>query len=192
MHIWQTGYFHGEVQSRGLRHLLCQWRALGRSPHWERGSHTFEGGGQDGSVVQLHLKRHAPCHKLRKAHCEQQGLPVRQIGFQLDGQPISESNTIAQWEMENAGTMGMFQQQAGGVCYAPGLCSYRPRTCSHLENCTSVPSHAAHCSGVCSVLLFFPCPFLYRPSSHWCMCTNILQFVFSFSIFSSFLLFVFS
>ncbi|XP_054935189.1 small ubiquitin-related modifier 2-like, partial [Physeter macrocephalus] len=67
--------------------------------------------GQDGSMVQLKIKRHTPLSKLMKAYCERQGLSMRQISFRFDGQPINETDTPAQLEME----ADVFQQQTGGV-----------------------------------------------------------------------------
>ncbi|VTJ90123.1 small ubiquitin-related modifier 2-like [Marmota monax] len=71
--------------------------------------------GQDGSVVQFKIKRHTPLSKLIKAYCERQGLSMRQIRFRFDGQPISETDTPAQLEMEDEDTIDVFQQQTGGV-----------------------------------------------------------------------------
>ncbi|XP_009461113.1 PREDICTED: small ubiquitin-related modifier 3 [Nipponia nippon] len=71
--------------------------------------------GQDGSVVQFKIKRHTPLSKLMKAYCERQGLSMRQIRFRFDGQPISETDTPAQLEMEDEDTIDVFQQQTGGV-----------------------------------------------------------------------------
>ncbi|KAM4827771.1 small ubiquitin-related modifier 2-like [Thomomys bottae] len=62
--------------------------------------------GQDGSVVQFKMKRHTP---LMKAYCERQGLSMRQIRFRFDGQPIKETDTPAQLEMEDEDTIDMFQ-----------------------------------------------------------------------------------
>ncbi|XP_016315759.1 small ubiquitin-related modifier 3-like isoform X1 [Sinocyclocheilus anshuiensis] len=72
--------------------------------------------GQDGSVVQFKIKRHTPLSKLMKAYCERQGLSIRQIRFRFDGQPINESDTPAQLEMEDEDTIDVFQQQTGGAC----------------------------------------------------------------------------
>ncbi|XP_034637678.1 small ubiquitin-related modifier 3 isoform X1 [Trachemys scripta elegans] len=72
--------------------------------------------GQDGSVVQFKIKRHTPLSKLMKAYCERQGLSMRQIRFRFDGQPINETDTPAQLEMEDEDTIDVFQQQTGGVC----------------------------------------------------------------------------
>ncbi|CAL8321605.1 unnamed protein product [Merluccius merluccius] len=70
--------------------------------------------GQDGSVVQFKIKRHTPLSKLMKAYCERQGLAIRQIRFRFDGQPINETDTPAQLEMEDEDTIDVFQQQTGG------------------------------------------------------------------------------
>uniref|UniRef100_A0A671PSL7 Small ubiquitin-related modifier n=1 Tax=Sinocyclocheilus anshuiensis TaxID=1608454 RepID=A0A671PSL7_9TELE len=70
--------------------------------------------GQDGSVVQFKIKRHTPLSKLMKAYCERQGLTMRQIRFRFDGQPINETDTPAQLEMEDEDTIDVFQQQTGG------------------------------------------------------------------------------
>lgn len=79
--------------------------------------------GQDGSVVQFKIKRHTPLSKLMKAYCERQGLSMRQIRFRFDGQPINETDTPAQLEMEDEDTIDVFQQQTGGrhgPCSATG------------------------------------------------------------------------
>uniref|UniRef100_A0A4W3GFH0 Small ubiquitin-related modifier n=1 Tax=Callorhinchus milii TaxID=7868 RepID=A0A4W3GFH0_CALMI len=71
--------------------------------------------GQDGSVVQFKIKKHTPLNKLMKAYCERQGLSIRQIRFRFDGQPINETDTPAQLEMEDEDTIDVFQQQTGGL-----------------------------------------------------------------------------
>uniref|UniRef100_A0A671K3H6 Small ubiquitin-related modifier n=1 Tax=Sinocyclocheilus anshuiensis TaxID=1608454 RepID=A0A671K3H6_9TELE len=71
--------------------------------------------GQDGSVVQFKIKSHTPLSKLMKAYCERQGLTTRQIRFRFDGQPINETDTPAQLEMEDEDTIDVFQQQTGGL-----------------------------------------------------------------------------
>ncbi|KAG3258050.1 hypothetical protein H1C71_027790, partial [Ictidomys tridecemlineatus] len=53
--------------------------------------------GQDGSVVQFKIKRHTPLSKLMK----RQSLSMRQIRFRFDGQPINETDTPVQLEMED-------------------------------------------------------------------------------------------
>ncbi|XP_036619141.1 small ubiquitin-related modifier 2-like [Trichosurus vulpecula] len=73
--------------------------------------------GQDGSVVKFKIKRHTPLSKLMKAYCERQGLSVRQIRFRFDGQPINETDTPAQLEMEDEDTIDVFQQQQTGGAY---------------------------------------------------------------------------
>ncbi|OBS67680.1 hypothetical protein A6R68_03779, partial [Neotoma lepida] len=67
--------------------------------------------GQDGSVVQFKIKRHTPLSKLMKAYCERQGLSMKQIRFRFDGQPINETDTPAQLEMEDEDKIDVFQQQ---------------------------------------------------------------------------------
>ena len=71
--------------------------------------------GQDGSVEQFKIKRHTPLSKLMKAYCERQGLSMRQIRFRFARQPINETDTPAQLEMEDEDTIDVFQQQTGGV-----------------------------------------------------------------------------
>lgn len=50
-----------------------------------------------------------------KAYWEWQGLSVRQIRFRFDRQSINEKYTSAKLEMEDEDTIGVFQQQVGGV-----------------------------------------------------------------------------
>ncbi|EHH28558.1 hypothetical protein EGK_19023 [Macaca mulatta] len=71
--------------------------------------------GQDGSVMQFKIKRHTPISKLLKAYCERQGWSMRQIRLQFDGQPINETDTPAQLEMEDEDTIDVFQQLTGDV-----------------------------------------------------------------------------
>uniref|UniRef100_G3PF81 Small ubiquitin-related modifier n=1 Tax=Gasterosteus aculeatus aculeatus TaxID=481459 RepID=G3PF81_GASAC len=71
--------------------------------------------GQDGSIVQFKIKRHTPLIKLMKAYCDRQGLSMRQIRFRFDGQPINETDTPSQLEMEDEDTIDVFQQQTGGL-----------------------------------------------------------------------------
>ncbi|KAM4815654.1 small ubiquitin-related modifier 3-like [Thomomys bottae] len=79
--------------------------------------------GQDGSVVQFKIKRHTPLSKLMKAYCERQGLSMRQIRFRFDGQPINETDTPAQLEMEDEDTIDVFQQQTGGAASHRAVCT---------------------------------------------------------------------
>uniref|UniRef100_A0A3Q3ENE1 Ubiquitin-like domain-containing protein n=1 Tax=Labrus bergylta TaxID=56723 RepID=A0A3Q3ENE1_9LABR len=44
------------------------------------------------------------------------GLHLLQIRFRFDGQPINETDTPAQLEMEDEDTIDVFQQQTGGLC----------------------------------------------------------------------------
>uniref|UniRef100_A0A8C2WGE5 Small ubiquitin-related modifier n=1 Tax=Cyclopterus lumpus TaxID=8103 RepID=A0A8C2WGE5_CYCLU len=71
--------------------------------------------GQDGSIVQFKIKRHTALIKLMKAYCDRQGLAMRQIRFRFDGQPINETDTPSQLEMEDEDTIDVFQQQTGGL-----------------------------------------------------------------------------
>uniref|UniRef100_A0A8C8UH95 Rad60/SUMO-like domain-containing protein n=1 Tax=Peromyscus maniculatus bairdii TaxID=230844 RepID=A0A8C8UH95_PERMB len=50
----------------------------------ENNDHTnLKVAGQDGSVVQLEIKRHTPLSKLMKAYCERQGYAVCQVERRL-------------------------------------------------------------------------------------------------------------
>ncbi|XP_054422987.1 small ubiquitin-related modifier 3-like [Pteronotus mesoamericanus] len=69
---------------------------------------------QDGSVVQLKIKRQTPLGKLMKAFCEPQGLSMRQVRFRFYRQPINEADTPAQLGMGAEDTVDVFQQPAGG------------------------------------------------------------------------------
>ncbi|XP_059128451.1 small ubiquitin-related modifier 2-A-like [Peromyscus eremicus] len=68
----------------------------------------------DGSLVLYEVKRQTVSEPV-KACCEAQGLSVRQIGFQLDGQPIGETDTPAQLEAEDANMTDVFQGQTGSA-----------------------------------------------------------------------------
>uniref|UniRef100_A0A8D2GNJ8 Ubiquitin-like domain-containing protein n=1 Tax=Urocitellus parryii TaxID=9999 RepID=A0A8D2GNJ8_UROPR len=50
-----------------------------------------------------------------KAYCERQGLSMRQVRFLFDRQPINETDTPAQLEMEDEDTIDVFQKQTGGI-----------------------------------------------------------------------------
>ncbi|XP_067595755.1 small ubiquitin-related modifier 3 isoform X1 [Pseudorca crassidens] len=104
----------------------------------ENGHINLKVAGQDGSVVQFKIKRHTPLSKLMKAYCERQGLSMRQIRFRFDGQPINETDTPAQLEMEDEDTIDVFQQQTGGSGAASCLWGAAPRA--------AVPS--CHCARV--------------------------------------------
>lgn len=118
--------------------------------------------GQDASMVQFKIKMHAPRSKLRKVYSELQGLARRQIRFQFGEQAISETDTLALWEMEDEDTIGVFQQQKkGNLLFTPDLCSSRSGKHSQLENHHSVLPHPNYYSIVFSVLSFSTLPFLY-------------------------------
>ena len=61
----------------------------------------------DGSVVFLKVKRQT-ISEPTKACCEAQGLSVKQIRFQSEGRPISETDTPAQPEAEDADMTDVF------------------------------------------------------------------------------------
>ncbi|XP_028455756.1 small ubiquitin like modifier 2a isoform X1 [Perca flavescens] len=94
---------------------LCLVLQVGEGVKTENNEHiNLKVAGQDGSVVQFKIKRHTPLSKLMKAYCERQGLSMRQIRFRFDGQPINETDTPSQLEMEDEDTIDVFQQQTGG------------------------------------------------------------------------------
>uniref|UniRef100_G1QC88 Ubiquitin-like domain-containing protein n=1 Tax=Myotis lucifugus TaxID=59463 RepID=G1QC88_MYOLU len=123
--------------------------------------------GQDGSVVQFKIKRHTPLTKLMKAYCERQVLSMRQIRFRLDRQPINEADTPAQLEMEEEDTIGVFQQQTGGVYEKGNLLLHSRTLCLQTKKTFSVRKlqlgfNTSDCySIVFSILSFSPYPFLY-------------------------------
>uniref|UniRef100_A0A8I5R1I7 Small ubiquitin-related modifier 2 n=1 Tax=Papio anubis TaxID=9555 RepID=A0A8I5R1I7_PAPAN len=106
------------VRARGVSTLrrprvgCCSLRGGGESPglglhlsgegvKTENNDHiNLKVAGQDGSVVQFKIKRHTPLSKLMKAYCERQGLSMRQIRFRFDGQPINETDTPAQDQLD--------------------------------------------------------------------------------------------
>uniref|UniRef100_A0A7N9D9B8 Ubiquitin-like domain-containing protein n=73 Tax=Amniota TaxID=32524 RepID=A0A7N9D9B8_MACFA len=128
---WSISHFNGLRDLRGEGQRLfpgCQRTPNPRRPcgfmkleaqegvKTENNDHiNLKVAGQDGSVVQFKIKRHTPLSKLMKAYCERQGLSMRQIRFRFDGQPINETDTPAQLEMEDEDTIDVFQQQTGGV-----------------------------------------------------------------------------
>ncbi|XP_042850296.1 small ubiquitin-related modifier 2-like isoform X1 [Panthera tigris] len=61
--------------------------------------------GQNASVGQFSIKMHISLSKIMEAYCEQQDLSMRQIRFQSDGQPINETDTPAQLDMEDEDTI---------------------------------------------------------------------------------------
>uniref|UniRef100_A0A8C6V178 Small ubiquitin-related modifier n=1 Tax=Neogobius melanostomus TaxID=47308 RepID=A0A8C6V178_9GOBI len=95
--------------------VLLSWSVLQEGVKTENDHINLKVAGQDGSVVQFKIKRHTPLSKLMKAYCERQGLSIRQIRFRFDGQPINETDTPAQLEMEDEDTIDVFQQQTGGL-----------------------------------------------------------------------------
>ncbi|XP_004392989.1 PREDICTED: small ubiquitin-related modifier 3-like [Odobenus rosmarus divergens] len=107
------------------RNLPCPRRSPKEGVKTENDHINLNVAGQDGSVVQFKIKRHTPLNKLMKAYCERQGLSMRQIRFRFDGQPINETDTPAQLEMEDEDTIDVFQQQTGRSWQSCCLCPLR-------------------------------------------------------------------
>ncbi|XP_054463904.1 small ubiquitin-related modifier 2-like isoform X1 [Anoplopoma fimbria] len=100
-----------KLSNRGRRALVRE-----ESVKTESNEHiNLKVAGQDGSIVQFKIKRHTPLIKLMKAYCDRQGLSMRQIRFRFDGQPVNETDTPSQLEMEDEDTIDVFQQQTGGL-----------------------------------------------------------------------------
>ncbi|KAG7275709.1 hypothetical protein CRUP_011336 [Coryphaenoides rupestris] len=55
-----------------------------------------------------------PAARVDTSASTSEGLAIRQIRFRFDGQPINETDTPAQLEMEDEDTIDVFQQQTGG------------------------------------------------------------------------------
>lgn len=73
--------------------------------------------GQDGSVVHFKIKKNTPLRKLMSAYCERTGVKMEAMRFRFDGQPISETDTPSQLEMEDGDSIDVFQQQTGGELF---------------------------------------------------------------------------
>ena len=71
--------------------------------------------GQDGSVVHFKIKRNTALRKLMSAYCERTGVRVDAMRFRFDGNPINETDTPIQLDMEDGDSIDVFQQQTGGV-----------------------------------------------------------------------------
>jgi len=70
--------------------------------------------GQDGSVVHFKIKKNTPLRKLMSAYCERTGVKMEAMRFRFDGQPINETDTPSQLDMEDGDSIDVFQQQTGG------------------------------------------------------------------------------
>jgi small ubiquitin-related modifier len=70
--------------------------------------------GQDGSVVHFKIKKMTPLRKLMSAYCERTGVKMGSMRFRFDGQPINETDTPSQLDMEDGDAIDVFQQQTGG------------------------------------------------------------------------------
>jgi len=75
--------------------------------------------GQDGSVVHFKIKKMTPLRKLMSAYCERTGVKMGSMRFRFDGQPINETDTPSQLDMEDGDAIDVFQQQTGGMMLAP-------------------------------------------------------------------------
>lgn len=70
--------------------------------------------GQDGSVVHFKIKKNTPLRKLMNAYCDRTGVKSGVMRFRFDGQPINETDTPSQLDMEDGDVIDVFQQQTGG------------------------------------------------------------------------------
>lgn len=70
--------------------------------------------GQDGSVVHFKIKHTTPLRKLMSAYCDRAGLKLGAVRFRFDGNPINETDTPTQLDMEDGDSIDVFQQQTGG------------------------------------------------------------------------------
>lgn len=70
--------------------------------------------GQDGSVVQFKIKHKTPLRKLMSAYCDRAGLNIGAVRFRFDGNPINETDTPTQLDMEDGDSIDVFQKQSGG------------------------------------------------------------------------------
>merc|ERR1712141_682829 len=71
--------------------------------------------GQDGSVVHFKIKKNTALKKLMSTYCDRAGLKMGVVRFMFDGNPVSETDTPAQLEMEDTDIIEVFQQQTGGL-----------------------------------------------------------------------------
>jgi len=71
--------------------------------------------GQDGSVVHFKIKKNTPLRKLMSTYCDRAGLKLGVVRFMFDGNPVNESDTPSQLEMEDTDIIEVFQQQTGGL-----------------------------------------------------------------------------
>lgn len=70
--------------------------------------------GQDGSIIHFKIKKQTPLRKLMTTYCDRTGLNIANVRFRFDGQPINETDSPNQLEMEEGDTIEVFQQQTGG------------------------------------------------------------------------------
>ena len=65
-------------------------------------------------MVHFKIKRNTPLRKLMTAYCDRAGLKVPNVRFRFDGNPVNETDTPSQLEMEDNDSIDVFQQQTGG------------------------------------------------------------------------------
>jgi small ubiquitin-related modifier len=70
--------------------------------------------GQDGSVVHFKIKKNTQLRKLMNAYCDRTGVKASAMRFRFDGQPVGETDTPVQLDMEDGDVIDVFQQQTGG------------------------------------------------------------------------------
>lgn len=144
-----------------------------------RATITFEGSGQDGTVVLYRIKRHTALSTPMKAFVnDTQGLS-KQLRLQFDRQPISETDRPSHLETGDGNTTDVSQRQTGGV-YSKGKLPLYSRTLSlqtkktfSIKNCNLGPPHPDSYSIVFSILPFSP---LHSSIVHKvCMYKSILR-----------------
>lgn len=70
--------------------------------------------GQDGNTVHFKIKRKTPLRKLMNAYCDRAGLTSSMVRFRFDGNPINETDTPTELDMEDGDSIDVFQSQTGG------------------------------------------------------------------------------
>jgi len=108
--------------------------------------------GQDGQMVHFKIKQHTSLKKLMSAYCARSKMVQSTVRFRFDGQPISESDTPRDLDMEDGDTIEVFQQQTGGCGEVEG-CGRRPVTFPTTLFSCSVSSSSAVGSYFCGPVL---------------------------------------
>ena len=89
------------------------------------------------------IKRHTPLSKLMKAYCERQGLSMRRIRFRIDGEPINETDTPAQLEIEDAQLRCSSSRRE--VSAKKGTCYFTSELCLLLQTKKTFSIRKLHC-----------------------------------------------